>query len=103
GGGGGGGAGGFSPGEKGTCEKPCWGGPLNQPPSKTDAPPRHYELPKPVHSRNCVACRKFNEPLDPIVKENIIPDEQSPGSCLDQACESGVDFAVGACLQYLHV
>jgi hypothetical protein len=50
-----------------------------------------------------MACRERNDLLKSVVKKNIITDEQRPGSCLDQAHEGRVDFAVGACLQYLHV
>src|SRR5262245_9019904 len=71
--------------------------------SEIDEPARRYELTSQVHGWNRMACRKFNEPLDPIVKENITPDEQGPGSCLDQAREGGVDFAVGGCSQYLNL
>jgi len=46
-------------------------------------------------------CRKLNEPLDPVVEKKISSDEQRAGSCLDQAHEGGVDFAVVACFQYL--
>src|SRR5262249_60868327 len=76
--------------------------PLSPSLSVPDAPPRHYELTKRVHSRNCVVCRKFNEPLNPAVENKIITDEQRAGSCLDQAREGGVDFAVGACFQCLN-
>src|SRR5262249_20519165 len=76
---------------------------LCQADSVTDEPSRDYELMKQVHGRNRMACRKFNEALDPIVKERITPDEQRPGSLLDQAREGGVDFAVGACFQYLNL
>src|SRR5262249_32735697 len=71
--------------------------------SVTDEPARRYELTKQVHGRNRMACRKFNEALDPIVKERVTPNEQRPGSCLDQAREGDVDCSVGACFQYLNL
>ena len=43
-----------------------------------------------------MACRKFNKPLDPADEKSISTDEQRSGSCLDQAHEGGVDFAVVA-------
>src|SRR5262249_38089560 len=46
--------------------------------SVTDEPTRHDELTKCVHSRNCVVCRKFNEPLDPIVKKKIRTTNSAP-------------------------
>src|SRR5262245_21442442 len=50
-----------------------------------------------------MACCECNELLDPAVEKGIVSDEQRPGSCLDQAHEGGVDFAVGACFQYLNL
>ena len=38
-----------------------------------------------------------------LLKKNIVTDEQRAGSCLDQAHEGGVYFAVGACFQYLEL
>src|SRR5262245_13129044 len=70
--------------------------------SVTDEPARHDELTNRVHGRNRMTCRECNELLSPAVEKNIITDEQRPGSCLDQAHERGVDFAVGACFQYLN-
>src|SRR5215813_8060007 len=91
------------PTEHALAEQPGLAEGLHQARSVTDKPARHHELTKRVHARNRMACRKFTEPLDPIVKENISTDEQRPGSCLDQAREGGVDFSVGACFQYLHL
>src|SRR5262249_23291766 len=71
--------------------------------SVTDEPARHHELTERVHGRNRMACRKCNNLLDPTVKEKITTDDQRPGSCLNQAHEGGVDFAVGACFQYLNL
>jgi len=48
-----------------------------------------------------MACRECNELLNPAVEKSITTDEQRAGSCLDQVREGGIDFAVGACLQYL--
>src|SRR5215813_2278999 len=76
---------------------------LYQARSVTDEPARHYELTNRVHGRNRVACRKFNETLDPIVEKKITADEQRAGLRLGQAHEGGVDFAVGACFQYLNL
>jgi len=45
----------------------------------------------------------FHDLLNPVVEKNIGTDEQRAGSCLDQAHEGGVDFAVGACFQYLNL
>src|SRR5262245_41434038 len=74
---------------------------LYQARSVTNEPARHYELTKRVHGRNRMACCECNELLDPAVEKSIVTDEQRPGSCLDQAHEGGVDFAVGARFQYL--
>src|SRR5215207_3166445 len=38
--------------------------------SVTDKPARHGELTLRAHGRDRMACRKFNEPLDPIVEKN---------------------------------
>src|SRR5262249_31385056 len=56
---------------------------LYQAGSVTDEPALHYELPKPIHSRNSVMCPKFNEALHPIVKQGITTDEHRLTSCLD--------------------
>ena len=55
------------------------------------------------HGRNRMACRECSDLLNPVVEKEITPDEQPPGSCLDQAREGGIDFAVGACFQYLNL
>src|SRR5262249_62232894 len=57
--------------------------------SITDKPACYYELTKRVYSRNCVVCRKFNEPLDPVVEKKIISDEQRSGSCLGYLSKEG--------------
>ena len=46
--------------------------------SVTDEFARHYELTKRVHSRNCVVCRKFNEPLNPGVEKKSVPTSSAP-------------------------
>src|SRR5262245_66180812 len=56
-----------------------------------------------VHSRNSVVCRKFNKPLPPVVEKKVSRDEQRSGSCLGQTHEGSVNFAVGACFQYLNL
>src|SRR6516165_1078929 len=76
---------------------------LYQAHSVTDEPARHHELGKLVHGWNRMACHESNDVLNPAVEEDITTDEQRPGSCLDQAHEGGVDFAVGACFQYLNL
>src|SRR5262249_19140343 len=76
---------------------------LYQARSVTDEPARHRELTKRIHGRNRMACRECNELLNPAIEKSIITDEQRPSSCLDQAPERGVDFAVGACVQYLNL
>src|SRR5262249_56502425 len=95
--------GGFSPLEKATGEKPSLWVYLSRARSITEDPARHYELTNRVHGWNRMACRERNDLLKSVVEKSITTDEQRPGSCLDQAHEGGVDFAVGACLQYLHV
>src|SRR5262249_17774838 len=56
-----------------------------------------------VHSRNSLVCRKFNKPLPPVVEKKINRDEQPSRSCLGQTHEGSVNFAVGACFQYLNL
>src|SRR5262249_61548489 len=71
--------------------------------SVTDEAARGHEFTKRIHGRDRIACRECSDLLNPAVKKKITTDEQRPGSCLDQAHEGGVDFAVGACLQYLNL
>ena len=47
--------------------------------------------------------RECNDLINPVVEKKIVTDEQRAGSCLGQAHEGGVDFAVGACVQYLNL
>ena len=71
--------------------------------SVTDEPARHRELTKRIHGRNRMACRERNDLLNPAIEKSIVTHEQRPSSCLDQAHEGGVYFAVGACFQYLNL
>jgi hypothetical protein len=50
-----------------------------------------------------MACRERNDLLNPAIEKSIVTHEQRPSSCLDQAHEGGVYFAVGACFQYLNL
>jgi hypothetical protein len=50
-----------------------------------------------------MACRECNDMVNPVAEKRIATDEQRPGSCLGQTHEGSVDFAVGACFQYLNL
>ena len=76
---------------------------LDQTGPVTDKPTRHDELTIRVHGRNRMACRECSELLHPGVEKNIRTDEQRLSSCLDQAREGGIEFAVGACSRYLNL
>src|SRR5215204_1609195 len=56
---------------------------LYQTSSVSDEAARHGELTLSVHGRDFTSCRKFDEPVDPVVEKIIISDEQRSDSCLN--------------------
>src|SRR3974390_3395116 len=76
---------------------------LYQARSVTDEAARYDELTIRVHGWNRMTCSKCNDLLNPAVEKNIITDEQRSGLCLEQAREGSIDFAIGACIQYLNL